>query len=154
MIAGKGIPVDAVVTDFVSGAAELLSPDNDADHWDIIEGQGGIIHPGYAPVSMGLLVGSQPDAFVVCHDANREYIDGWDNFVLPTIEEVIERTIQIGKLTNTAIRCVGVSINTSQLNPEESKKYLDNLSKKIGLPCVDPLKDGTQEIIDFLIKTY
>jgi len=152
MISGKGIPIDAVVTDFISGAAELLSPDNDSDHWDIIEGQGGLFHPGYAAVSMGLLVGSQPDAFVVCHEANRKYIEGWKYFFLPTIQEVIERTIQIGKLTNKEIRCVGVSVNTSQLNPKESKKYLDDLSKKIGLPCLDPLKDGTQEIIDFLIK--
>jgi len=66
MIAGRGIPIDAVVCDFLAGAAELLSPDNDADHWDVIEGQGGIFHPGYSPVSMGLLIGSQPDAFVVC----------------------------------------------------------------------------------------
>jgi len=114
MIAGKGIPIDAVVADFISGAAELLSPDNNPEHWDIIEGQGGIFHPGYAAVSMGLLVGSQPDAFVVCHEANRKYIEGWDTYVLPTIEEVIERTVQIGKLTNKEIRCVGVSVNTSK----------------------------------------
>ena len=154
MIAGKGIPIDSVVTDFVSGAAELLSPNNDADHWDIIEGQGGIIHPGYAAVSMGLLIGSQPDAFVVCHEPTRRSIEGWDDFALPTIQEVIERTTQIGKLTNAAIRCVGVSINTSKLNPAERQNYLDDLSKEIGLPCVDPLKDGTQRIIDQLSSEF
>jgi uncharacterized NAD-dependent epimerase/dehydratase family protein len=63
MIAGGGIPIDAVVSDFVSGAAEVLSPDNDADHWDVIEGQGSLFHPGYAAVTLGLLHGSQPDAF-------------------------------------------------------------------------------------------
>ena len=150
MIAGKGIPIDAVVADFISGAAELLSPDNNPEHWDIIEGQGGIFHPGYAAVSMGLLVGSQPDAFVVCHEANRKYIEGWDTYVLPTIEEVIERTVQIGKLTNKEIRCVGVSVNTSKLNPAEGAAYLQNLSEKLELPCVDPLKSGTQKIIDYL----
>ena len=154
MIAGKGIPIDAVVSDFISGAAELLSPDNDADHWDVIEGQGGIIHPGYAAVSMGLLLGSQPDAFVVCHEPSRTHLEGWDDFAAPTIQELIERTTQIGKLTNAAIRCVGVSVNTSQLNPEERKKYLDDLSEKIGLPCVDPLKDGTQKIIDHLNNKF
>lgn len=154
MIAGKGIPIDAVVTDFVSGAAELLSPDNDADHWDIIEGQGGIIHPGYAAVSMGLLLGSQPDAFVVCHEPSRTNLEGWDDFTSPTIQEVIERTTQIGKLTNAAIRCVGVSVNTSQLKTAEREKYLDDLSEKTGLPCVDPLKDGTQKIIDHLNKVF
>ncbi|WP_036195219.1 DUF1611 domain-containing protein [Maribacter antarcticus] len=150
MIAGKGIPIDSVVADFISGAAELLSPDNNPGHWDIIEGQGSIFHPGYGAVSMGLLVGSQPDAFVVCHEANRKHMMGWDNFPLPTIRELIERTIQIGKLTNKEIRCVGVSVNTAQLTPEERKKYLDNLSQKIGLPCVDSLKNGTKKIIDYL----
>ena len=154
MIAGKGIPIDAVVTDFVSGAAELLSPDNDADHWDVIEGQGGIIHPGYAAVSMGLLIGSQPDAFVVCHEANRTHIEGWDNFTLPSIQDVIERTTQIGKLTNPAIRCVGASINTSSLPASSRQKYLDELSKEIGLPCLDPLKDGTQIIIEALNNEF
>jgi uncharacterized NAD-dependent epimerase/dehydratase family protein len=150
MIAGKGIPIDSVVADFISGAAELLSPDNDLEHWDIIEGQGSIFHPGYGAVSMGLLVGSQPDAFVVCHEANRNQMMGWDNFALPTIHELIARTKQIGKLTNKEIRCVGVSVNTSKLNPTERKKYLDDLSQKIELPCVDPLKNGTQKIIDYL----
>ena len=154
MIAGKGIPIDAVVGDFISGAAELLSPDNDPEHWDIIEGQGGIFHPGFGAVSMGLLVGSQPDAFVVCHEANRKHMMGWGNYVLPTIQEVIERTIQIGKLTNREIRCVGVSVNTSKLNSDERKKYLDDLSRKIELPCVDPLKNGTQKIIDYLNMAF
>jgi len=150
MIAGKGIPIDAVVADFITGAAELLSPDNDPEHWDIIEGQGSIFHPGYGAVSMGLLLGSQPDAFVVCHDATRKYIEEWDNYVLPTIEEVIERTVLIGRLTNKEIRCVGVSMNSSQLNPKEGKKHLDDLSEKLQLPCVDPIKGGTQKIIDYL----
>lgn len=154
MIAGKGIPIDAVVSDFVSGAAEILSPDNEADHWDIIEGQGGIFHPGYGAVSMGLLLGSQPDAFVVCHEANRKHLEGWENFDLPPIQAVIERTIQIGKLTNAAIRCIGVSVNTAQLNPEERKIYLAELSEKIKLPCIDPLKDGTQKIIDYLNNEF
>jgi uncharacterized NAD-dependent epimerase/dehydratase family protein len=150
MIAGRGIPIDAVVADFLSGAAELLSPDNDADHWDVIEGQGGIGHPGYNAVTVGLLMGSQPDAFVVCHEAGRTAIEEWDNFPLPSIEDVIERTILIGKDVNPAIRCVGVSVNTSKFVGEERTKYLQDLSKRVGLPCVDPLIDGTDAIIDQL----
>jgi len=148
MIAGNGIPIDAVVSDFVSGASELLSPDNEPDHWDLIEGQGGIFHPGYSSVSMGLLVGSQPDAFVVCHEAGRTHIMGWDGFTLPSIEAVIERTAAIGRQVNPAIRCVGVSVNTSSLKAEACEDYLADLSAKIGLPCVDPLKQGTRKIID------
>ncbi|MEZ5758922.1 MAG: DUF1611 domain-containing protein [Emcibacteraceae bacterium] len=151
MIAGRGIPIDAVVCDFLAGAAELLSPDNDADHWDVIEGQGGIFHPGYSPVSMGLLIGSQPDAFVVCHEAGRTAIEEWDNFPLPTIEQVIERTISLGSLTNPNIKCVGVSINTSGLSESERQDYLNDLSSRLGLPCVDPLIMGTGAIIDHML---
>lgn len=148
MIAGSGIPIDAVVSDFVSGAAELLSPNNDVEHWDIIEGQGGIFHPGYGAVSFGLLIGSQPDAFIVCHEVERKYITGWSEFEVPSIEEVIERTIALGSLTNPAIRCVGVSVNTSKLSDSEKDNYLSELSTQLGLPCVDPLRCGTNAIID------
>ncbi|MFO1468349.1 MAG: DUF1611 domain-containing protein [Steroidobacteraceae bacterium] len=76
MIAGRGIPIDAVVADFVTGAAELLSPENDPKHWDIVEGQGSIVHPGYLQVTIGLLVSRAPDAFVVCHDPPRDHLSG------------------------------------------------------------------------------
>jgi len=148
MIAGTGLPMDAVVTDFQSGAAELLSPDNDDDHWDVIEGQGAIFHPGFGQVTFGLLIGSQPDAFVVCHAAGRDRIKGWDQFPTPAIGDVIERTIDIGRLTNPGIRCVGISIDTSSLDTAEQDDYAASIQMRYALPCVDPLKHGTQAIID------
>ncbi len=154
MIAGAGIPIDAVVSDFVSGAAELLSPDNDEDHWDVIEGQGGIFHPGYGAVSFGLLTGSQPDAFILCHEAGRTHIEGWPEFELPTFAEVIDRTIAIGQLTNPAIRCVGASINTSALSEEEAIAYLEHQSSQLGLPCVDPVRYGAEDIVTEIIDSY
>ena len=90
MIAGTGIPIDAVVSDFVAGAAELISPDNSEDHWDVIEGQGSLFHPSYAGVSLGLLHGSQPDAIVLCHEANRQYIDSCRSFPIPSIKDCID----------------------------------------------------------------
>ena len=136
------------------GAAEALSPDNEPDHWDVVEGQGGIFHPGYSAVTMGLLVGSQPDAFIVCHEAGRTHILGWDGFDLPSIEQVIERTVALGSQVNPAIRCVGISVNTSSLKPEERQSYLAKLTARMELPCVDPLKDGTQKIIDRLNEEF
>ena len=76
MISGGGIPMDAVVADFAAGAAEMLSPATAPDHWDVIEGQGSILHPAYAGVSLALLHGSQPDVFVVCHDPTRDRLLG------------------------------------------------------------------------------
>ncbi|WP_417317776.1 DUF1611 domain-containing protein [Emcibacter sp.] len=148
MIAGQGIPIDAVVADFLSGAAELLSPDNAPDHWDIIEGQGGIFHPGFGAVSYGLLVGSQPDAFVVCHEPGREFISGWEGYRLPTVEQVIERTTAIGSLTNPNIRCVGVSLYTANLSAAQRREAQEDITRRTGLPCIDPLIDGVGRIIE------
>jgi uncharacterized NAD-dependent epimerase/dehydratase family protein len=147
MISGSGIPIDAVVADFLSGAAEVLSPANAADHWDIIEGQGGIFHPGYAAVSMGLLLGSQPDVFIVCHEAGRTHVSGWPTFILPTIQEVIDRTIEIGSRTNPNIKCIGLSINTSKLSELEAQSYLAELEAKFSLPATDPIRFGVQKLV-------
>ena len=148
MIAGEGMPIDAVVADFISGAAEVLSPDNEPDHWDVIEGQGSLFHPGYSGVSLGLLHGSQPDAFVVCHDATRKVVSGWEHYPLPSVAECIDLHVMTGRRTNPAIRCVGISVNTSGLPPAERADWLANLSAETGLPCVDPLIEGCGAIVD------
>ncbi|MEX2257933.1 MAG: DUF1611 domain-containing protein [Woeseia sp.] len=150
MIAGSGIPIDAVVSDFVSGAAEVLSPDNEADHWDVIEGQGSLFHPGYAAVSLGLLHGSQPDAIVVCHEATRKVIGEWEGFSLPSIGDCMQQNLALARLTNPDVVCVGVSVNTSLLPAENRQQYLEELSASTRLPCVDPLADGMSRIAENL----
>jgi uncharacterized NAD-dependent epimerase/dehydratase family protein len=142
MIAGGGIPMDAVVSDFEAGAAEILSPDAPADHWDLIEGQGSIFNPAYAAVSLGLLHGSQPDVFVVCHDPSRKVILGMESFALPSIEEVIDLTIRLGSRTNPAIRCGGVSLNTSSMGVGEAEALIGAESRRLGLPVADPIRGG------------
>jgi len=154
LLAGEGIPIDAVVADFISGAAELISPDNDNDHWDVIEGQGSLFHPGYSGVSLGLLHGSQPDAFVLCHDATRKVISGWEHYPLPTIGEAIDQHILLGSRTNPDIRCVGISINTSELASADRTAYLAEMRAETGLPCVDPIIDGCGEIADHIKQLY
>ena len=116
LIAGGGIPMDAVVADFAAGAAEMLSPDAAAEHWDVIEGQGSLFHPAYAGVSMALLHGSQPDVFVVCHEPGRERILGHPDFAIPSLAETIDLTLRLGRRTNPGIRCAGVSLNTENLD--------------------------------------
>jgi uncharacterized NAD-dependent epimerase/dehydratase family protein len=154
MIAGRGLPLDAVIADFLTGAAELLSPDNAPDHWDIVEGQGSLFHPGYCQVTVGLLVGSQPDAFVVCHDPLRTAISGWEDFPLPSIAALIERTIALGSLTNPAIRCVGIALNTAKIPASERGAVLARYARETALPCVDPIVDGVGPIIDRLLAEF
>eukprot|EP01013_Petalomonas_cantuscygni_P000585 TRINITY_DN10599_c0_g1_i1.p1 TRINITY_DN10599_c0_g1~~TRINITY_DN10599_c0_g1_i1.p1 ORF type:complete len:356 (-),score=18.71 TRINITY_DN10599_c0_g1_i1:15-1082(-) len=142
MIAGSGIPIDAVVADFLTGAAEMLSSDADENHWDVIEGQGSLFHPAYAGVSMGLLHGSQPDVIILCHKAGRENILGLENYALPSIEEAIELNLKLGSRTNAAIRCGGVSINTSHLTALEADQLLDQESARLNIPVADPMRGG------------
>ena len=142
MIACGGIPMDAVVSDFLAGAAEILSPDAPENHWDLIEGQGSLFNPAYAAVSLGLLHGSQPDVFVVCHDPMRKVVLGLDGFALPTLEEVIDLTVQLGRLTNPGIRCGGISLNTSRYAADAAETLMAAERDRLGLPVADPIRAG------------
>ena len=144
MIAGSGIPMDAVVSDFEAGAAEMLSPDAASDHWDVIEGQGSLFHPSYAAVSLGLLHGSQPDVIVVCHEAGRRHVLGMPDYPLPSLEETIDLNLRLGRRTNAAIRCGGVSLNTSKLSLDEARQLMAEESTRLGVPVADPVRGGDE----------
>ena len=155
LIAGSGMPMDAVVSDFEAGAAELLSPAAAPDHWDVIEGQGSIFHPAYAAVSLGLLHGSQPDVFVVCHEAGRQRVLGHEEFALPSLEETIDLTRRLGSRTNPAIRCAGISLNTGALDAAAASKLLASESARLGLPVADPMRGGAEfeRLVDSCLAT-
>ena len=144
LISGGGLPMDAVVSDFEAGAAEMLSPDNSPQHWDVIEGQGSLFHPSYAAVSLGLLHGSQPDVIVVCHQVGRTHILGKPDYALPTLEETIDLNLRLGSRTNPAIRCAGVSLNTSQLDADAARDVMAFQSQRLGMPVADPIREGPE----------
>lgn len=144
MIAGGGIPMDAVVADFAAGAAEILSPSSAPDHWDVIEGQGSLLHPVFAGVTLSLLHGSQPDVFVVCHEPTRTRLLGDEEFSVPSVEEIIELTIRLGSRTNPAIRVGGVSFNTSALREDQALEIIAAESARLGLPVADPMRGGEE----------
>jgi uncharacterized NAD-dependent epimerase/dehydratase family protein len=153
MIAGEGIPVDAVVADFISGAAQVLSPDNDDDHWDVIEGQGSLLNPSYSGVSLGLLHGSQPNAIILCHDAERLEIDeSGGDYPIPELDEVIDDALRMARRTRSECFCAGVSVNTSSMNDFDRDNYLSKLRNELGLPCVDPVATGMSPIANFMLK--
>jgi uncharacterized NAD-dependent epimerase/dehydratase family protein len=142
MIAGGGMPMDAVIADFAAGAAEMLSPPAAPNHWDVIEGQGSLLHPVFAGVTLSLLHGSQPDVFVVCHEPTRTRLLGDEEFPVPTVEEIIELTIRLGSRTNPAIRVGGVSFNTSALREDQALEIIASESARLGLPVADPMLGG------------
>jgi uncharacterized NAD-dependent epimerase/dehydratase family protein len=142
MIAGGGMPMDAVVSDFVAGAAEILSPDADPEHWDVIEGQGSLFHPAYAGVSLGLLHGSQPDVIVLCHEPGRTQLLGYPDFPTPSLPDAIALHLRMGALTNPRIRCGGVSFNTAAFAPGEAQALIQDAATELGLPVADPMRGG------------
>lgn len=142
LIAGAGIPIDAIVSDFVAGAAEALSPDAPDDHWDVVEGQGSLFHPTYAGVSLGLLHGTQPDVIVLCHEAGREHVFGLPDFALPSLQEAIHLNLQLARRTNPAVCCAGVSLNTSKLPEQEARMLMAQESARLNLPVADPIRGG------------
>jgi uncharacterized NAD-dependent epimerase/dehydratase family protein len=151
MISGGGIAIDAVVADFLSGAAEMLSPANDVDHWDIIEGQGSLLHPAYAGVSLGLLHGSQPDALILCHDPFRAEIDGYSGFAIPPIQEVIDLNLSLARRTNAAVCCPAIALNTSKVGPAEGAAILRDHEQKLGHACFDPMRSDLRPIVAAVI---
>jgi len=153
LIAGSGVAIDAVVADFVSGAAEWLTPAAGTAHWDVVEGQGSLFHPSFAGVTLGLLHGVQPDAFVVCHEPTRRTMR---NVATPiaAISEVIELTIRHGRLVNPDIRCVGVAVNTRALDEAAARVLLDRTAAEHRLPAVDPLRFGVEPIVDLLVNGH
>jgi uncharacterized NAD-dependent epimerase/dehydratase family protein len=150
MIAGDGVAVDAVVADFIAGAAEWLSPAAEEDHWDVVEGQGSLFHPAFAGVSLGLLHGTQPDVFVVCHEPTRRTMRKVD-LAMPTVRDVIDLTVAAGRVVNPAIRCAGVSINTEHLSPGETEAILKRTADEVSLPATDPVKFGVRDITQQIV---
>ena len=150
LISGRGVAVDAVVADFIAGAAETLSPANDPDHWDIIEGQGSLFHPAYAGVTLGLLHGSQPDALVLCHDPGRTSLNGFPHIPLVALPQAIPGYLSAARLTNPAAQFVGVSLDTSALAQSDALAVLERTSQLLGLPCVDPIRTGVSPIVEAL----
>ncbi|GMG82818.1 DUF1611 domain-containing protein [Paralimibaculum aggregatum] len=152
-IAGSGMPVDAVVSDFLSGSVEVLCPAADPDHWDLIEGQGSLFHPAYAAVSLGLLHGAQAEALVLCHEAGRTLIDdgGYDGYALPSLTEAIAANEAAARITCPAARVVGIALNTRALGEAEARAALEAASAETGLPAIDPVRTGTAPILDALL---
>jgi uncharacterized NAD-dependent epimerase/dehydratase family protein len=150
LIAGSGVSVDAVISDFVSGATELLSPANAEDHWDVVEGQGSLFHPSYAGVSLGLLHGAQPDALVMCHEPTRTHMRGLPHYKLPSLRQCIDVNIAMARLTNPGVRCVGISINTAALDASAADSLLKQTADAFGMPCVDPVRGDVVAIVDRL----
>lgn len=151
LIAGGGVPVDAVIADFISGAIEQLAPARGDDGWDLIEGQGSLFHPSFAGVSLGLLHGAQPEALVLCHEPGRPHMRGIPGRALPDLAECLERNLEAARLTSSYVRAVGICLNTSAMERDAALRLCARTEDQLGLPCTDPIAFGVETIIDRLL---
>lgn len=143
MIEGWGIAVDAVVADFIAGAAERITIEG-AKGADVVlvEGQGSINHPGYSGVTLGLLHGSCPDAMILCHQASREYIGDYRNaswLKIPPLSQYVKWYEDFGNAVHPT-KVIGIAMNTYDLDDAAARKACDDAARDTGLPCTDPVR--------------
>ncbi|MCT4685149.1 MAG: DUF1611 domain-containing protein [Roseicyclus sp.] len=150
LITGEGVPLDAVIADFMAGSVEWLTPDNDADHWDHIEGQGSLFHVSYSGVTMALIHGGQPDALILSHEPTRAHMRGLPGYDLPSLEALRDTALPLARIANPACQVVGISINTAAMGEDEALSYLEATEKRMGLPTVDPFRQGAARLADAL----
>jgi uncharacterized NAD-dependent epimerase/dehydratase family protein len=150
MIEGWGIAVDAVVADFIAGAAErlVLQASDDADVV-LVEGQGSINHPGYSGVTLGLMHGSCPDAMILCHQSSREYIGDYREAAwlrIPPLAEYIRLYETIGSAVHPT-KVIGISLNTYDMSDDAARAACEAASKETGLPATDPVRFDAEPLL-------
>lgn len=152
IIAGNGIAIDAVVSDFVAGASELLSPSIKDNFYYFIEGQGSLHHPSFAGVSLGLLHGSQPDYLILCHDPYRNKMRHAD-YPISSIKETMELNLKHAKLTNQNAEFKGIILNLSKApSLAEKNKVINEYENKYKLPVADIFFKSVDNILDNILK--
>ncbi|MCS7006199.1 MAG: DUF1611 domain-containing protein [Thermoleophilia bacterium] len=151
-IAGWGIAIDAVVADFLAGAAERLVVEGEERGGELlfVEGQGSIVHPLYSGVSLGLLHGAAPHALVLCHQAGSQEIDGCPGHPIPPLPELVELHERISLRARPA-RVAGVALNTAGLSDEEARAAITEAAAETGLPADDPVRFGAGSLLDAVL---
>lgn len=157
IISGNGLPVDRIISDFVAGMVEEIVLDfTNKYNWVFVEGQGALNHPGYSPVTLGLIHGSMPDAMIFCHIAGSTTIEGYDHCPLPSLS----RMIQFNEDTVSWVRperpckVVGLALITFDLNEQEARDALKRAEDETGLPATDVLRFGAGILMDALSKHF
>ncbi|MFT3972402.1 MAG: DUF1611 domain-containing protein [Amaricoccus sp.] len=150
LITGGGVPLDAVVADFMAGSVEWLTPENDTEHWDLIEGQGSLFHASYSGVTLALIHGGQPDALVLCHEPTRTHMRGLPDYPLPSLEALRDLALAMARIVNPEVRVTGVSINTAGLDAAAAERLLGETEARLGLATVDPFRQGAARLVDAL----
>ena len=157
MISGNGLPVDRIISDFVAGMVEEMVLDfTNRYDWVFVEGQGALNHPGYSPVTLGLIHGSMPDAMIFCHIAGTTAIEGYENCPFPSLPRLIEINEEAVSWLrpNRSSKVVGLSLITNHLNEQEAKDAIKHAEDETGLPATDVMRFGAGILMDALTEHF
>jgi uncharacterized NAD-dependent epimerase/dehydratase family protein len=151
-IAGWGIAIDAVVSDFLAGAAERLVVEGAARGGELlwVEGQGSLVHPAYSGVTMGLMHGSAPHAFVLVHRAGATHTEGYPDHPIPPLTELIELH-ERAALPLRPAKVVAVALHTGSLEEEDARAEIRRVQEETGLPVDDPVRFGADRLLDAVL---
>jgi len=152
-IAGWGIAVDAVVSDFLAGAAERLVLDGVARGGELlwVEGQGSLLHPAYSGVTLGLLHGSAPHTYVLCHMAGEPYVDGDERYAIPPLSELVDLHERMSLLARPA-KVAAIALNTRLLEEDGARRAIADTEEETGLPADDPVRFGATKLVDAVLS--
>ncbi len=152
-IAGWGIAIDAVVADFLAGAAERLVVEGSSRGGELlwVEGQGSLAHPAYSGVTMGLIHGSAPHAYVFVHKARATHVEGYPDHPLPELRDLIELHERMSLQLRPA-RVAAVALHTGGLDEEEARTEISKVAEETGLPTDDPVRFGADTLLDAVLK--
>jgi uncharacterized NAD-dependent epimerase/dehydratase family protein len=154
-IAGWGISVDAVVADFIAGAAEQLVLEAVERGGEVlfVEGQGSLLHPAYSGVTLGLMHGSAPHGYVLCHMASETIVDGDERFPIPPLSQVVALHEEISLLPRRA-RVHAIALNTRELDDAAARRAVEEAERETGLPADDPVRYGAAKLVDALSPLF
>jgi uncharacterized NAD-dependent epimerase/dehydratase family protein len=153
VIAGWGVAVDAVVADFIAGAAEWLVVEGyrrGGEELLFVEGQGSLVHPAYSGVTMGLLHGCAPHMLVLCHRAGQTVVEGYPEHPIPPLPEVVA-LYEAASLLARRARVVGIALNTADLDEDGAREAIDSAAAETGLPVDDPVRFGAGPLLDAVL---
>ncbi len=153
-IAGWGIAVDAVVSDFLAGAAERLVVEGHERGGELlfVEGQGALLHPAYSGVTLGLVHGSAPHAFVLCHLAGQTEIEGYAGHAIPPLPALVELHERIALPARPA-KVAAIALNTRLLDEAQAREAVAAAAAETGLPADDPVRFGAERLLDGVLDS-
>jgi uncharacterized NAD-dependent epimerase/dehydratase family protein len=151
MVEGDGLPIDCIVADFVSGAAEKLVLENQHHEILVVEGQGSLVHPSYSGVTLSLLHGCAPQALIMCYEIGRDRVTGVESVEIPPLAKIM-KIYDVMSNIHQPCQIIGIGINSRRVSKDEAARERERAKAEFGLPACDVFRDGPDELVDAVLR--